>query len=248
MGLFHKQSKPADDSVDIDQEQLFLDENFREELRNHGRWYFEKVINENGVLFKKDLDSTIEQIDLEITTHITQKLDTALLALSTELKDHVSKQIEEQFASYTRTMKEAQETALSTMTHNAQDLQVQHKQLSETLAHNVSSQEALLHTAFEENKAQIVAMKDAQNTALQWLNYTAQELQTQQKQIAENVQKNATAQEKALVDGFQSNMAQIVEHYLLGALGDQYDLKAQLPSIVKQLEANRQTIVDDIHA
>lgn len=246
MGLFHKQSKPADDLVDIDQEQQFLDENFREELRNHGRWYFEKVINENGVLFKKDLDSTIEHIDLEIATHITQKLDDALLALSTELKNHVSKQIEEQFSGYVKTMTDAQATALATMTKSAQDLEARHKQLGETLSKNVTAQEGLLHAAFEENKAQIVAMKDAQNTALQWLNYTAQELQTQQKQITESLQKNVAEQEKTLVDVFANNMDQIVEHYLLGALGDQYDLKAQVPAIIKQLEANKQAIVDDM--
>lgn len=49
-----------------------------------------------------------------------------------------------------------------------------------------------------------------------------------------------------LVDAFEQNMAQIIEHYLLGALGDQYDLKAQLPSIIKQMQDNKQAIVDDM--
>jgi hypothetical protein len=38
----------------------------------------------------------------------------------------------------------------------------------------------------------------------------------------------------------------VVEHYLVGALGDQYDLKTQLPSILASLEENKQTIVDDV--
>ncbi len=245
MGLFHKQKK-SDDGVDVAQEEQFFDENFKEELRNHGRWYFEKVINENGVLFKKDLDATVETINIELKNHITKQLDDALLAMGKEVKEHVSKQIEDQFAEYTRTMKEAQQAALESMTKGAQEIQAQHKQLSENLSRNVASQDTLLHASFEENKAQIVAMKDAQSTALQWLNYTAQELQAQQKQIAESVEKNAAEQEKVLVDLFQSNMAQIVEHYLLGALGEQYDLKAQVPAIIKQMEANKQTIVDDM--
>ena len=41
-------------------------------------------------------------------------------------------------------------------------------------------------------------------------------------------------------------MARIIEHYLLEALGDQYDLKAQLPAIIQQLETNKQAIVDDM--
>jgi len=54
------------------------------------------------------------------------------------------------------------------------------------------------------------------------------------------------SQEEMLVGAFQSNMAAIVEHYLLGALGDQYDLKAQLPAIIKQMDENKKAIVDDM--
>ena len=54
MGLFHKQKsqKGLSDEEAAELEGHFLDENFREELRNHGRLYFEKVINENAKLFK----------------------------------------------------------------------------------------------------------------------------------------------------------------------------------------------------
>lgn len=41
-------------------------------------------------------------------------------------------------------------------------------------------------------------------------------------------------------------MARIVENYLVAAIGEQYNLKSQLPSIIKQLEENKQAIVDDI--
>ncbi len=246
MGLFHKQTKPSDDSADITQEEQFLDANFREELRNHGRWYFEKVINENGVLFKKDLDTTVDAIHLELKDHITRQLDDALVAMGNEIKTHISQQVEAQFSQYVKTMTDAQQTALQTMTKSAQDLEARHKELGETLTRNVTAQEGLLHAAFEDNKAQIVAMKDAQNTALQWLNYTAQEMQTLQKQITESLEKNVAAQEKAIVENFENNMAQVVEHYLLGALSDQYDLKAQVPAIIKQLEANKQAIMDDM--
>ncbi len=53
-------------------------------------------------------------------------------------------------------------------------------------------------------------------------------------------------QQTILVDAFQQNMARIIEHYLLTAVGEKYDLKAQLPSIIQQMEANKQAIVDDM--
>lgn len=41
-------------------------------------------------------------------------------------------------------------------------------------------------------------------------------------------------------------MARILEHYLIGALGEQTHFKAQLPSIIEQLEKNKQAMMDDM--
>lgn len=246
MGLFHKQQQSDDDAVDLTKEEQFFDKYFREELRNHGRWYFEKIINENGLLFKKDLDTTVDEINTELKEHITRQLDDAIAHVTDEIKNHATKQIEGQFAEFAKTMQEAQRAALEQMTASAHELEGQYKNLSETLTKNVADQDALLHNAFEDSKAQLISMKDAQGQAIQWLNHSAQELQDQQKQLTENLAKNVAEQEQVLIEAFESNMAQTVEHYLLGALGDQYDLKAQLPSIIKQLEANKQEMVDDI--
>jgi hypothetical protein len=45
---------------------------------------------------------------------------------------------------------------------------------------------------------------------------------------------------------YEENMAKIIEHYVLEALGDQFDLKAQLPYIVAQMEANKQNMAEDM--
>lgn len=236
--------KGSDD--DASDQQHFFDEYFREELRNHGRWYFEKVIGENGELFKKDLESTISQVNLELKEHVTKQLDSAIAQINIDLKEHVTKQIDDKFVEYTRTMKEAQDAALDTITKSAESLRAQHQTLAESLQKNAAEQETMLHTVFDENRARITSMSDAQNSALQWLNHSAQTLQEQYQQISATLQKNVVAQETMLVDAFQNNMAQVVEHYLLGALGDQYDVKAQLPSIIKQMEENKQDIADDM--
>ena len=60
------------------------------------------------------------------------------------------------------------------------------------------------------------------------------------------MQKNIASQEELIIGAFEQNMAQVVEHYLLGALSDQFDLKAQLPSIIQQMEQNKQVMVDDM--
>lgn len=246
MGLFHHKQQTATDGDENSQEHFF-DEYFREELRNHGRWYFEKVINENGELFKKDLQETVTQVNTELKEHITSQLDAAISQINTELKDHVTKQIDEQLVARTKTMQDAQDQALKALTDSAQTLQAHHKQLSETLEKNVADQDALLHNVFEDNKSRIAAMTDAQDSALETLKHSIQALQEQYQQTAATLQKSVDDEKSLLMTAFQSNMARVIESYLLGALGDQYDLKSQLPSIIKQLEANKQAMVDDIN-
>ena len=110
----------------------------------------------------------------------------------------------------------------------------------------MSDQQELLAAAFEENKAGIAAMKQAQEQAMQALAQGVQSIQLQNQELVQTMQKNVAAQEESIVVAFEENMARIVEHYLLGALGDQFDLKSQLPSIIKQMEANKTAIVDDM--
>jgi hypothetical protein len=55
------------------------------------------------------------------------------------------------------------------------------------------------------------------------------------------------AEEKArLIKRFESNMADIVNHYVLSAIGDQIDLNDQLEYILGNIEANKEAIIRDI--
>lgn len=252
MGLFqgiHHSDDKTPDEEKADAVEHLLDDDFREEMRDRARLYFDRVINENAALFKQDLDATVAHINTELKQHVARQLDEQFVEIArvnNELKEHISTQLDERLSEFDKTMKEAQDMALQSLHHSAEALQGQHQQLSQALQKDVTEQEAMLHSVFEENKAHMISMKDAQASALQWLNESAQAMQEQNKQVAQTLQKNVAAQEEMLVSGFEQNMAQIVEHYLLGALGDQYDLKSQLPSIIKQMETNKQAIVDDM--
>lgn len=198
MGLFHQSKKePQKSPEEMAREaagQVFDDE-FREYLRDRGRAYFERIIDENGVLFKQDLDATVAHINTELRQHVARQLDDQFAEISrvnAELREHISKQLEDQFAQFSRTMEGAQEKALESLNRSALALEEQHKQLSAMLEMSINKQQTIL------------------------------------------------------VDAFQQNMARIIEHYLLTAVGEKYDLKAQLPSIIQQMEANKQAIVDDM--
>jgi uncharacterized protein YbjQ (UPF0145 family) len=249
MGLF--QHKNTDDgkspkTIATDAVSAYIDETFQNELRSYGRTYFEKIINDTGALFQQDLNTTIGQVNVQLQDHVTKQLDVAIAQVNVELKDRVAKQLENQFTEYNTEMKKAQDLALMSLTQNSQALQAEYNDLRVTLQKNVADQKVTLTNVFEENKVRIAEMKDAQDLALKSLNDSAQALKDQYAQINDTLAKNVASQEAALVGAFEENMGRIIEHYLLGALGDQYDMKAQLPSIIKQMEQNKQAIVDDM--
>lgn len=298
MGLFQsKQSKktsPVDEVPDV--VATVFDEQYREELKNSGRAYFKEAMEKNVEIVKQDLDVTVAHVGSELKEYMTTRLDTTVAHVDAELV----RRLDERLAEYDRITKDAQDLAVQSLNRNAQALHDKYQQLTQSLQQTIASQEAMMITTFEENKARITVTEDAQENALKTLEETAQASQQRSEQLSLALQKNITDQETQLssiykenlervaatkeaqeamlqslkeseraleeqheqlggvlektiteqkavmIEAFENNMAQIVEHYLLGALGDTYDLKSQLPSIIKQMEANKQAITDDM--
>jgi hypothetical protein len=165
-------NKAYSDIAEEDATHLFNKE-FREELRTRGRLRFEKIIDENAMFLKQDLDMTISQLNEYMKKEISTKLDS-------------------EFAAYAKAMKEAQELALST------------------------------------------------------LQKTAAEVESQRAALAAALEKNVNEREAAILKVYEENMAKVIEHYVLQALGEQFDLKAQLPYIIAQVEKNKQNIMEDM--
>lgn len=142
--------------------------------------------------------------------------------------------------------KKAQDQALQSLERSVEVADKQSKRLTESYEKSISGQEKMLTDTFEESRARIEATKQAQESALDTLNQAAERLQQQYEQLDETLTKAVSDHKAALVGAFENNMAQIIEHYLLNAIGEQYDMRAQLPLIIKQMEQNKQTIVDDM--
>lgn len=299
MGLFQgkqsaKQSPPVDDQAIA--AAAVLDESLRDELRQYARDYFKQMIDDASVSFKSDVSTTITQINNDVKEYATKQIDTTVAVISSAL----SARLNERLIESDRVNKDAQDLVVQSLNRNAQALHEKYQSLSQTLQQTVASQEAMMITVFEENKARmndtqasqqailqtltasvqrsqeqasqldttlkstvvkqenalvevykenidrITSTKSAQDDALRTLLDSANALQTQSDQLSATLEQTIQSQKTIMTDAFQQNMARVVEHYVLGALGDQYDIKAQLPSILEQMEANKQAIVDDI--
>ncbi len=121
-----------------------------------------------------------------------------------------------------------------------QDLRLTSTQLNEHM------QQEINRTLQDEFSKYEQSINDAKQIALNSIAKT-QEAIEQQRQLLIDELKEQFAQEKVrLVDRFEHNMADIVNHYVLEAIGNEIDLNDQLEYILQELERNKPAIVEDI--
>lgn len=268
MGLFQNKqpsSQLPDDEVTTSVGHYF--DGYFQELNERGRAQFDALIEQQTAKFQEDMDASMSQISADLRAYLTKRIDeqiadnaksirvaqaAALESINASVEslqrqhESFSATLEEQFEQSRNAIQATQAEATKSMNRTAEQLQEQHRNLGNALQKTVARQDAELTEQFEASKSQMTALRQSQDSTLEWLHKSLATLQEQQSQLAATFQQSVTKQQDMLVEGFEHNMAQIIEHYLLGALGDQYDLKAQLPSIIKQMESNKQVIVDDM--
>ncbi len=163
-----KQTKKAEEDI----EHIF-DDAFREELRNRGRLYFEKIIGENAMFLQQDLRLTASQ-------------------LNEYMKQEISKSLREEFKKYEESITDAQQVAIHSIEKTRETIEQQREVLSKQL-----------EAELQEEKTRYMAR-------------------------------------------FEKNMAEIINHYILAAVGDQISLDDQLEYILSDLESSKKEILDDI--
>jgi len=155
-------------------ERIFSDE-FREELRNRGRLHFEKIISDNAMFLKQDLQLTASD-------------------LNKYMQEQIKKVLKDEFAKY------------------------------------------------EES------IENAQAVAVEAIGKTQKILDEQRIAMAKQVREEAQKEKARLIEAFGGNMSQVVNHYLLEAIGNEVDLSDQLDYIYRHLEDNKQAILEDIES
>ncbi len=168
-----KAKKPDVTQLAKTEAEHIFDDQFREELKNHGRLYFEKIIGENAMFLQQDLRLTTSQ-------------------LNDFMKQEITRTLQEEFSKYER------------------------------------------------------SITDAKQLAIESLNKTRQAIEQQRQILAEQIERELRVEKERLMTRFENNLAEIVNHYVVAAIGNQIDLSDQLEYILGELEANKQAIAEDI--
>jgi hypothetical protein len=121
-----------------------------------------------------------------------------------------------------------------------QDLRLTTSQLNEYMKVEITKK---LEEEFAKYEQSIM---DAKQLAVDAIEKTNTAIDEQRKLLGEELRKEISDEKTRTIQHFRDNMADVVNHYVLAAIGDQIDLTDQLEYILNELEANKQAILQDI--
>jgi hypothetical protein len=121
-----------------------------------------------------------------------------------------------------------------------QDLRLTTSQLNDYMKSEIAQK---LKEEFDKYEQSIM---DAKQLAIESIQKTNAAIDEQRQMLGQQLQTEVASEKQQLTKRFEENMADIVNHYVLAAIGNQIDLSDQLEYILAELESNKQAIIEDI--
>ena len=122
-----------------------------------------------------------------------------------------------------------------------QDLRLTSSQINEHMKQEINKS---LKDAFAKYQESI---EDAKNEALASMGKTKELVESERSQLMQQLDEAVDNQKKQIITRFENNMSEIVNHYIVNAIGNQIDLEDQLEYILAELENNKKAIIEDIN-
>ena len=121
-----------------------------------------------------------------------------------------------------------------------QDLRLTTAQLNDYMKDEISRQ---LKEAFANYEQ---AISDAKQLAVESIQKTKTVIDEQRQALGTQLEKEVSDEKGRRIDRFDKHMAEVVNHWIVAAIGDQIDLADQLEYILGELETNKAAIIEDI--
>ncbi len=121
-----------------------------------------------------------------------------------------------------------------------QDLRLTTSQVNDYMKQEITK---TLQEAFSKYQESI---NDAENLALESIQKTQETVEKQRQIMSQQMEGEIAKEKMRLTELFSNRMAEIVNHYVLTAIGNQISLEDQLEFILAELERNKTAIIEDI--
>lgn len=123
-----------------------------------------------------------------------------------------------------------------------QDLRLTTSQINEYMKQEITK------TLQEEFAKYEQSIDDAKKLAIDSIQKTQAALEEERQVLRDKLEKEVDVERERLIKRFESNMGEIVNHYVLDAIGNEIDLSDQLEYILGELQANKDVMVEDIRS
>lgn len=90
------------------------------------------------------------------------------------------------------------------------------------------------------------SISDAKQLAVESIRKTQDTLEEQRKLLGSQLRHEVAREKTRMIENFQANMVEIINHYLVEAIGNQIDLNDQLDYIISEIDARKEDIIKDI--
>lgn len=121
-----------------------------------------------------------------------------------------------------------------------EDLRLTSSQLNEYLKAEVTKHLQDSFAGYDQS------LGDAKELAIQAVEKITTSLEEQRLALTSKLEEDVEIRKAQIIEEFQTRLADIVNHYLLAAVGEQVDLSAQLEYILGELQKNKNAIVEDL--
>jgi len=121
-----------------------------------------------------------------------------------------------------------------------QDLRLTTSQLNEYMKGEISRELKEAFTNYES------AISDAKQLAVESIEKTKTTIDDERRSLVAQLEKEVTDERERRIKQFEDRMGDIINHYVLAAIGNQIDLSDQLEYILSEMESQKSAIVEDI--
>ena len=121
-----------------------------------------------------------------------------------------------------------------------QDLRLTTSQLNEYMKSEITQKLQEEFTKYEQS------ITDAKTLAMESISKTQEAIEQQRQMMGAQLLKEIESEKQRLIQRFEDNIADIVNHYVLLAIGDQIDLNDQLEFILADLDVNKEALIKDL--
>lgn len=121
-----------------------------------------------------------------------------------------------------------------------QDLRLTTSQLNEFMKNEITQKLQNDFSKYEES------ITDAKKMAIESIAKTQESIEEQRQIMGQQLAKEVEDEKARMIKRFEENIGDIVNHYVLAAIGDQIDLNDQLDYIVSGIEQHKDVILQDL--